>query len=75
MTASINDLPPPYPNQALLRSREISEVSPQKLVREKAEEAQDIAARIAADHADGEAGGAGTGQNDTGKDPSFSLYV
>lgn len=74
MTTSIKDLPPPYPNQALARSKQFSEVKFQEIVREKAEKAQATAPTASGEASGGDASSSGTDQHG-GKGLGFSLYV
>ena len=77
MTTSIKDLPPPYPNQALARSKQFSEVKVQEIVREKAEKAQETALTESESGgpSSGDASSSGTDQHGGGKSLGFSLYV
>lgn len=75
MTTSIEDLPPPYPNQALARSKQFSDVKVQEIVREKAEKAQETAPTESGGSFSGDAGSFGTDQDGGGKSLGFSLYV
>lgn len=63
MTSGIDRLPPPYPNQALARSKETSEVSPQKIYREKAAEVHRIELKRAGAN---QSGDAATASSDSG---------
>jgi hypothetical protein len=75
MTTSIKDLPPPYPNQALARSKQFSEVKVQEIVREKAEKAQETAPTQSGGPSSGDASSTGTDQHGGGKSLGFSLYA
>lgn len=80
MTETIKDLPPPYPNQALARSKEISEVRPQKVVREKAQEAREAVVQVP-EVAEGPSGKDADGSSDSapenkdGDGRTVNLYV
>lgn len=75
MTTSIKDLPPPYPNQALARLKQFSEVKLQEIVREKAEKVQESAPAVP----DGRSGGGDSSfsadQHSDGKSLGFHLYA
>jgi len=67
MTSGIDRLPPPYPNQALARSKETTEVSPQKIYRERAAEVNRIELKKPAPS---QSSGAATASSDSGQKSS-----